>query len=119
MTDKSKIFAILCEHCCNIMDGWVPYPSTVMHSHFPHLSLYKVRKYLNALRQEGLVDTELWVESGEEHPILVRGWVVTKEGRNTAEFEMAHQDERRRCLECFGFDIGESFIDLNEVEEIF
>jgi hypothetical protein len=105
--DKDKIFALLCSHSCNIMCGWVPYPSTVIHEQMPSISLYKVRKYLKALKQEGLVDSDLYVEYGEDRPILVRGWVVTEKGRKTNEYRLAHEIERKLCKECFDIDIGD------------
>lgn len=107
MNDKDKIFSILCRHCCNIMDGWIPYPSTVIHSQIPSITLYAVRKHLKALKQEGLITSDLYVDHGDERPILIRGYVVTEKGRNTNEYRQAHEIERRICKECFDFDIGD------------
>jgi hypothetical protein len=73
----------------------------------PGLTLYKVRKYLKELKATGLIDSDLYVDQGEERPILVRGYIVTPEGRNTKEYEMAHELERRICKECFDIDIGD------------
>ena len=118
MDDKDKIFYMVCRHCCSIMDGWIPYPSTIIHYQMPHLSLYKVRKYLKELKQEGLVDSGLYVDQGEERPILIRGWLVTKAGQETEAFKKAYARERQLCAECFGFDIGESYKDLNTLSEL-
>lgn len=107
MNDKSKIFSILCEHSCRIMDGWIPYPSTAIQASMPSLTLYSIRKYLKELKNEGLIDSDLYVEQGEERPILIRGWVVTDKGKLTAEYKLAHEVERRICRECFELDIGE------------
>ncbi len=102
MSDKNKIFTVLCNHCSSIMDGWIPYPSTVIHKSMPHLSLYAVRKYLKELKQEGLIISDLYVDQGDERPILVRGWVVTKKGEDTDEYRQAAEAERKLCEECFG-----------------
>jgi predicted ArsR family transcriptional regulator len=89
------------------MDGWIPLPSTVIHTQIPGITLYAVRKHLKALKQEGLVASDLYVDQGEERPILVRGYVVTKEGTKTSQYKLAHEVERRLCKECFDIDIGE------------
>ena len=107
MNDKAKIFSILCRHCCSIMDGWVPYPSTIIHEHIPSITLYDVRKHLKLLKQEGLIDSVLWVDQGDERPILIRGWTVTEKGRKTNEYHLAHELERSICKECFDYDIGD------------
>ncbi len=107
MYDKSKIFSILCNHSCNIMDGWIPLPSTVIHTQIPSITLYAVRKHLKALKQEGFIDSDLYVEQGEEHPILVRGYIVTEKGKDTEEYRTAWEVERRICKECFDIDIGD------------
>ena len=107
MNDRTKIFSILCQHCCSIMDGWIPYPSTAIHERMPYISLYAVRKHLKALKQEGLITSDLYVDQGDERPILVRGYVVTAKGRDTNEYRSAHEIERKICKECFDYDIGD------------
>jgi NMD protein affecting ribosome stability and mRNA decay len=107
INDKDKIFSILCRHCCSIMDGWIPYPSTCIHEQIPSITLYAVRKHLKTLKQEGLIDSDLYVDQGEERPILIRGWVVTKEGMKTNEYKLAHEIERQICKDCFDIDIGD------------
>jgi predicted ArsR family transcriptional regulator len=89
------------------MDGWVPYPSTCI-AGSTGLSLYYVRKLLKELKQEGLIDSDLYVERGEERPILVRGYIVTEKGKNTIEYELAWERERQICKECFNVDIGKT-----------
>lgn len=118
MSDKEQIFSTLCMHHCSIMDGWVPYPSTVLSKQLG-ISLYKTRKYLKELKTEGLIDSDIYIENGWDKPIIVRGYVVTKMGRLTETFENAYQKERELCKECFGIDIGPSYIDLNEIGDEF
>lgn len=117
MNDKAKIFSILCRHCCSIMDGWVPLPSTFIHTQIPSITLYAVRKHLKALKHEGLIDSDIYVEQGEEHPILVRGYIVTENGKKTAEYKLAHEIERKICKECFDIDIGEVYSTLADLEK--
>lgn len=106
MADKNSIFYILCRHSVSIMDGWIPYPSTCI-ARSTQLDLKTVRKELKRLKKEGLVDSDLYVEMGEERPILVRGYIVTEKGKQTEEYKHAHEIERRICKEVFDFDIGE------------
>lgn len=106
MSDKDRVFYMLCQHCSSIMDGWIPYPSTCI-AGTTGWRLYYVRKLLKELKKDGLVDSELYVERGEERPILVRGYIVTEKGKKTNEYRLAHEVERKICKECFGIDIGD------------
>jgi DNA-binding PadR family transcriptional regulator len=88
------------------MDGWIPYPSTCI-AGTTGWRLYYVRKLLKELKQEGLITSDLWVEQGDERPILVRGYVLTEKGKDTDEYRQAWERERQICKECFDFDIGD------------
>lgn len=99
------------------MDGWIPYPSTAIHAQMPYITKYAVCKHLKALKQDGLITSDIYVEQGEERPILVRGYTVTEKGKNTPEYRLAYETERRICKECFDFDIGElRLVDGKEVD---
>lgn len=106
MVDKNIIFYVLCRHSVSIMDGWIPYPSTCI-AHSTQIDLKTVRKELKRLKKEGLIDSDLYVETGEDRPILVRGYIVTEKGKQTEEYKHAQEIERRICKEVFDFDIGE------------
>lgn len=106
MVDKNIIFYVLCRHSVSIMDGWIPFPSTCI-AQTTQIDLKIVRKELKRLKQEGLVDSDLYVEMGEERPILVRGYILTEKGKETEEYKCAHEVERRICKEVFDIDIGE------------
>ena len=107
MSDKDKVFEILCHHSVSVIQGWVPYPSTCI-ARTTGWSLYKVRKLLKQLKQEGLIDSDLYVETGPDldRPILVRGYILTKKALDTKTYEIAWEEERKTCQECFKFDIG-------------
>jgi hypothetical protein len=107
MTDKDRVFQILCDHFCSIMDGWVPYPSTCI-AGSTGWRLYYVRKLLKELKQEGLITSDLYVETGEDldRPILVRGYTLTPAGMKTQAYKLAWEKEREICKQCFKFDIG-------------
>ena len=49
MPDKDRVFQILCDHCCSVMDGWIPYPSTCI-AGSTGWKLYYVRKLLKQLK---------------------------------------------------------------------
>lgn len=104
--DKNSLFYIICRHGVSIMDGWIPVPSTWL-SHLTGMSLYQTRKKLKELKEQGLVDSDLWVEPGEERPILVRGYIVTEKGKQTEEYREAYEEERELCKKCLHIDIGE------------
>lgn len=114
MCDKDKIFSILCRHCCSIMDGWIPLPSTIIHWQLPDLSLYMVRKYLKMLKNDGLITSDLYVDQGDDRPILVRGYIITEKGKDTEAYKQAYNAERALCLECFNFDIDSNNVDWFE-----
>ena len=105
MRDKDRVFQILCDHYCSIMDGWIPYPSTCIAGSTGWRLAY-VRKLLKELKKEGLIDSDLYVERGEERPILVRGYTLTEAGKKTGEYKLAWEKEREVCRQCFNFDIG-------------
>ena len=56
MRDKDRVFQILCDHYCSIMDGWIPYPSTCIAGSTGWRLAY-VRKLLKELKKEGLIDS--------------------------------------------------------------
>jgi DNA-binding PadR family transcriptional regulator len=116
MANMNPIFYSLCLHSCSIMDGWIPYPSTCI-SYTTKIDLPVVRKELRRLKKEGLVDSDLWVERGEERPILVRGYVVTEKGKATDEYRTAWELERRICQECFDIDIGDIDRQSDELDD--
>lgn len=103
---KITIFWYLCTHYCSIMDGWVPYPSTLLHRHLPQLSTYKLKKYLKELKEEGWITSDMFIEQGEEHPWIIRGYTITDKARNTFIYKSCHERERRLCNKVFDFDIG-------------
>lgn len=104
-TEKERVFTAICQHSCSVMDGWVPYPSTAIQRGIS-LSLKDVRRYLKELKQEGLIMSDLYVEMGEDRPILIRGYVLTEAGKNTVFYKDAWEAERKICKACFDFDIG-------------
>lgn len=108
MNNHNPILYSLCSHCVSIMDGWIPYPSTCI-ARSTQLDLKTVRKELKRLKKDGLIDSDLYVDTDSEleRPILVRGYIVTEKGKQTEEYKHAHELERRICKEIFNFDIGE------------
>ena len=120
INDKDRVFQILCDHYCSVMDGWVPYPSTCI-AGSTGWRLYYVRKLLKQLKQEGLITSDLYVEtSGDlDRPILVRGYTLTPAGMKTQAYKLAWEKEREACKQCFQFDIGPVKEFSNEVDDLF
>lgn len=100
----NQILYNLCRHSLNIMDGWLPYPSTALSKHC-NLSLYQTRKELKRLKQLGLVDSDIQTISDDERTYILRGYTITKEAKKTDEYKKAHAEEREICLKVFGMDI--------------
>lgn len=105
---KITIFWYLCNHYCSVMDGWVPYPSTLLHRHLPQLSTYKLKKYLKELKEEGWITSDMYIEQGDERPIIIRGYTITDKAMHTFIYRSCHERERRLCKKVFDFDIGEA-----------
>lgn len=94
----------LCRHCVGIMDGWIPYPSTVL-SKVCNLSLYKTRKELKALKEQGYVVADRYTESTEDGQILINGYTITEKTKETEEYKKAFEVERELVKEVYGFDL--------------
>lgn len=95
----------LCLHCVNMMDGHLPFPSTAL-SEACRMPLYKTRRELKKLKEQGLVRTFIYLSNDDEEFSILKGYTITEKGRKTKEYEKAWQEEREICMKCFGFDIG-------------
>ena len=93
----------LCRHNVSIMDGWLPYPSTSL-SKICGLSLYKTRKELKVLKENGLVESDIECICNDEGNYILRGYTVTKKAEETEEYKKAFAEERKICKEIFGIE---------------
>lgn len=103
-----KILFALCRHNVSIMDGWHPFPATVI-SKMLNMSVHKVRYHLRKLKKQGLVKS--FYEGGQTEDgevFCYWGWTITDKAFATEEYQKAHEEERKLCIKCFNFDIGES-----------
>lgn len=100
----NEVLYRLCRHCVSIMDGWIPYPSTCL-SKVCKISLYKTRKELKKLKEQGYVVSERYCEVGEDGNYLISGYTITDKAKGTEEYRKAFQKERILCQECFGYDM--------------
>lgn len=101
-----EILYRLCRHEVNIMDGWHPFPATLI-AEMLNMSVHKVRYHLRKLKQQGLVFS--FYEGGmtdDGEVFCLHGWGVTSEGEKTAEYQKAYEEHRKLCLECFDIDVG-------------
>lgn len=96
----------LCLHCVDIMDGYVPFPSTVL-SKSCNLSLYKTRKELKVLKEQGYVVADRYTESTEDGQILINGYTITEKAKETEEYKKAFEVERKLVNDVYGFDISQ------------
>ena len=100
----NKVLYHLCVHCVGIMDGWMPYPSTILCKNC-NLSLYKTRKELKALKEQGYVIADRYTESTEDGQILINGYTITENAKETEEYKKAFEVEARIVKEVYGFDL--------------
>ena len=103
---RIKVFDALCGHCTNIMDGWVPYPCTVI-THQLGISLYKTRKAMRELVKEGFAAQKSCILDREESMLPYHGFTVTDKGRKTGIYRYNLKKEARICAECFGYPESE------------
>lgn len=108
---KIKVFAALCSHAVNIMDGWVPYPCTVIAQRL-NTSVYQVRKAMKTLVSEGLAQRSSCVLDWEECALPYHGFTITDKGKKTAIFRYEARKEARICAECFGCQEDDFFWSL-------
>jgi hypothetical protein len=106
----------LCRHSVSIMGGWLPLPSTVL-SEVLGESLYKTRKKLKFLKEQGLITSVRYCNVTEDGNYLMAGYAITANAKGTLEYEMAWNEERELCKKCFGIDIGEC--EYDPYKEIF
>lgn len=104
MAEMNKVLYRLCRHCVSIMDGFIPFPSTVL-CKLCGLSLYKTRKELKNLKEQGYVVADRYTENTEERTILINGYTITDKAKETEEYKKAYQEERELCWEAFGIRI--------------
>ena len=102
----NEILYHLCRHYVSIMDGWIPFPSTCL-SQVCEMSLYKTRKELKKLKEQGLVVSDRYCEVGEDGNYLINGYTITEKAKETEEYKKAYDEERWLCQECFNIYIGE------------
>lgn len=96
----------LCLHCVDIMDGYLPFPSTVL-SKSCNLSLYKTRKELKKIKEQGYVVADRYTESTEDGQILLNGYTITDKAKETEEYKKAFETERKIVKDVWGFDLKE------------
>ena len=61
----NEVLYTLCRHNVNIMNGWYPFASTAI-SKSLDISLYKTRKELKKLKEQGLVESCIYTISDDE-----------------------------------------------------
>ena len=103
---RIKVFNALCSHCTDIMDGWVPYPCTVI-AYQLGISLYKCRKAMRELVKEGLATQTSCILDREESMLPYHGFTVTDKGRKTGIYRYNLKKEARICAECFDYPESE------------
>lgn len=106
--NMNQILLKLCQHSVSVAHGsWYPYPSTCLAKECD-MSLYKTRKELKMLKEQGLVASEQYCEVGEDRNILISGYTITDKAKDTEEYRTAWESERALYKEVYDFDIGDA-----------
>lgn len=103
----NEVLYTLCRHCVGIMDGWIPYPSTVIAKSL-NMPVGKVRYQLKKLKTQGLVVNDSYGGQTEDGEVFcINGFTVTEKAEKTEEYIKAYNEERELCKRTLDIDIGE------------
>lgn len=98
----NKVLYYLCWYA--VMPGrYYPIPSTLL-SRLCNTSLYKTRKEINKLKEQGLIVSDRYCEIGEDRNYLINGYTITEKAKETEEYKIAYENEQQIFKECFGVD---------------
>lgn len=104
MDNEDRVLRIYCRTTVSIMNaGHDIIPSTVI-ADICGCSLYRVRKIIKILINKGLLETasEGGWDDYSESPYYIRGYRLTRQGRESNQYMRAQWDEAKICSKCFG-----------------
>lgn len=101
---KDKIFSIYCSISADIMNAGHCIVSSNNISRLINCSLYKVRKSIKALVDEGLLvaDKEGGYDEDSGYVYCLRGYRVTDKGRKTKAYKKEKWENSKIMSQCFG-----------------
>lgn len=102
----NEVLKILCNHNVNVMNVGLPFPSTII-SELCGMTLYKTRKELKRLKEEGLVTSQIYCEKTDDGNFLLRGYIITEKAKDTEEYKWAWEEQRKIFKSVYNVDIGE------------
>lgn len=92
----------LCRHAVGIMDGWHPYPARLI-AEQTKVSISTARRRLRELKKRGLATTIYEAADNEaEYALPYWGWAITERAKETEEYTLAQEEERKLCQKVFG-----------------
>ncbi|MEX0084905.1 hypothetical protein AB2T90_20990 [Clostridium butyricum] len=101
----NEVLYQLCRHCVSVMDGWIPYPSTIIAKTLK-ISVGKVRYQLKKLKLNGFVESFSYGGQTEEGKVYcIKGFIITDKAKGTEEYKKALEEEKRLCKVCFDIEI--------------
>ena len=91
---KDKIFEYYCQRTACVYNVCGTIPSTLVSKVFK-ISLYKTRKYIKELVNEGLLvsNIEVFRDDYEYPPAIIRGYCLTKKGFETNVYKQISKKE--------------------------
>ena len=100
---KEVVFKNLCNSAVAIMNIHTALVSVPYLANRLQVSKYMVRKAMDELRKEGLVESGIdsWYDSWCEEQILARGFRITQKAKETEIYKAALTREEELISECF------------------
>lgn len=105
---RLKVFRELCRHDCDFMSCWVPLPTTVI-AQCQGISLYKCRKAMKQLVEDGLAVRTSCVLDREDSLLPYNGFHITEKGKKTQIYMYCALRSARIAAACFDASV-ESFL---------
>lgn len=101
---KERIFSIYCSITSDVMNAGHCIISSTNISSLINCSLYKTRKAIKELVEDGLLisDNESGYDEDEGMVYFYRGYRVTEKGRNTKQYKIESWKNSKIMAECFG-----------------
>lgn len=103
-----NILYLLCRHCVNIMDGYRPYPATVIARQLG-MNVGKVRYHLRKLKEAGYVESFYDGGMTEDREVYCNwGFGITEKAHRTEEYRTACEVEQKLWNTCFNTIEGDT-----------
>ena len=103
----AQTFYKICKHSVSLAVSWYPLTSKFLANQLG-ISISTVYKRIDQLKEKGYIKLVHIMDMDEDgHKHIYNCYDVTDMGRQTDIYKKAYEEERKACIDYFGFDIGE------------